>query len=471
LIGECDMREQTQGERIRKLHSLLELGQLIGRDLKLDEMLVQIARKACEVMGTDRCTLFLHDPQTDELWSKVALGIEGEAIRIPSGEGIAGHSFRTGETINLADAYADPRFKKEVDRQTGYRTRSLFCAPIHNRDGKRLGVIQLLNKKEGVFTGEDETFLHIFANHASIFIEIAQLQQARIEALEESRRELERLNRVKSKALDHLSHELKTPLSVIRGNINLLKKRAAADPQTGRTSSLFETLERNLNRILAIQEETDNIVRSYQRLEQVVSPDDGGRKDSARAEPIALLPFAGQVLEKVRERSAHRQLRFQVGVEEGHRVFLDPAILEDVLVGLLKNAVENTPDEGTIRILSERKNGRILLKVQDFGIGITEENQKAIFDGLFHTQETDLYTSKKPFDFNAGGKGLDLLKTKVYGKKLGFDLSVESRRCAHLPTDRDLCPGRISACPRCKGPEDCLSSGGSTFCVSFAAGV
>jgi signal transduction histidine kinase len=463
------MQEQAQNDKIRKLHSLLELGQLIGRDLKLDEMLVQIARKACEVMETDRCSLFLHDPKTDELWSKVALGMEGQEIRIPSGSGVAGHCFRTGETINLADAYDDPRFKKEVDVQTGYRTLSLFCAPIHNRDGKRLGVIQLLNKKEGVFAGEDETFLRIFANHASIFIEIAQLQQARIEALEQSRRELERLNKVKSKALDHLSHELKTPLSVIRGNINLLKKKMPAEAPSGRAVPLFDTLERNLNRILAIQEETDNIIRSYQELEKGLSTDDRDRMDIARAEPIPLLPIALQVLEKVKERSAHREIRFLQEVGEGHRVSLDPGILENVLVGLLKNAVENTPDEGMIKILSEHKDDRINLEVQDFGIGITEENQKSIFDGLFHTQETDLYTSRKPYDFNAGGKGLDLLKMKVYGQGFGFGLTVASRRCAHLPTDRDVCPGRISACPHCQGPADCLSSGGSTFCISFPA--
>lgn len=469
LIGERDMQDQARKDRIRKLHSLLELGHLIGLDLKLDEMLVQIAKKACEVMESDRCTLFLHDPKTGELWSKVALGMRGQVIRIPCGTGVAGHCFQTGETINLADAYADSRFKKEVDKNTGYRTRSLFCAPIHNRDGKRLGVIQLLNKKDGVFSTEDEGFLEIFANHASIFIEIAQLQQARIEALEQSRKELERLSRVKSKALDHLSHELKTPLSVIRGNINLLKKKLPAEPSSARAVPLFETLERNLNRILAIQEETDNIIRSYRELEGGVSPDDGDRRDSARAEPIPLLPFAEQILEKVKERAAHRVIRFQLEVAGDHQVTMDPGILENILVGLLKNAVENTPDEGTIRILSEQKDDRILLKVRDFGIGITEENQKSIFDGLFHTQETDLYTSRKPYDFNAGGKGLDLLKMKVYGRGFGFDLSVESRRCVHLPTDRNVCPGRISACPHCQRPEDCLSYGESTFCVSFPA--
>lgn len=469
LMSERDMQEQARKDRIRKLHSLLELGHLIGLELKLDEMLVQIAKKACEVMESDRCTLFLYDPRTDELWSKVALGMGEQVIRIPCSTGAAGHCFQTGETINLADAYADSRFNKEVDRSTGYLTRNLFCAPIHNRDGKRLGVIQLLNKKDGVFSTDDEGFLAIFANHASMFIEIAQLQEARLEALEQSRKELERLNRVKSKALDHLSHELKTPLSVIRGNINLLKRKQPAELSSARAGPLFETLERNLNRILAIQEETDSIIRSYRGLEGGLSPDDGGRTDSARAEPIPLRSFTEQVLEKVKERAAHRLIRFQLQVAGDHQVTMDPGVLDSILVGLLKNAVENTPDEGTILILSEEKDHRILLKVRDFGIGITEENQQSIFDGLFHTQETDLYTSRKPYDFNAGGKGLDLLKMKVYGRNFGFDLSMESRRCVHLPTDRDVCPGRISACHHCQRPEDCLSSGESTFCLSLPA--
>src|SRR4030067_340188 len=124
---------------IRQVHSLLELGQLIGLDLKLDEMLMQIARKACEVMGSDRCSLFLHDPATGELWSKVALGMGGQGIRIPCGAGIAGHCFRAGEAINVAAAAADARVHKEGDERTGYRTRSLFCAPGHNRNGTQLG--------------------------------------------------------------------------------------------------------------------------------------------------------------------------------------------------------------------------------------------------------------------------------------------------------------------------------------------
>jgi signal transduction histidine kinase len=146
---------------------------------------------------------------------------------------------------------------------------------------------------------------------------------------------------------------------------------------------------------------------------------------------------------------------------------VNPNILEETLVGLLKNAIENTPDEGMIRIVLEQKARRMQIKVQDFGIGITEENQGHLFSGLFHTLDTELYASKKPYDFGAGGKGLDLLKMKVYSKRFGFSLSVVSQRCLHLPKESDLCPGRISLCKYCKNPEDCLSSGGSTFCLSF----
>ncbi len=462
-------QDQALNETVRKLHSLLELGQLIGLDLKLNEMLLQIAQKASEVMDADRCSLFLHDPNTDELWSTVALGMGEQVIRMPSGVGIAGHCFQSGEIINLKDAYTDPRFNKEVDAQTGYRTRSLLCVPLYNRAGLQSGVIQLLNKKEGFFAKEDETFLKTFGNHASVFIEIAQLQKARIDALEQSRKELERLNKAKSKALDHLSHELRTPLAVIKGNIWVLRRKVktqtSSPPIVG--DEFFGTLEKHLNRLLDIHQETDKIIRSYQELEGSLPLGPMNGQASFPFEPILLSSFAERILEKVRQRSTHRDIHFHLEGGKELSVLMDPEILDDVLEGLLRNAIENTPDEGMIRVLLEQKDGRLFLKVQDFGIGITEENQRYLFDGLFHTQETELYTSKRPYDFNAGGKGLDLLRMKVYGQRFGFDVSAESRRCIYLPSDRDLCPGRISECFHCQTPEDCFTSGGSTFLISF----
>ncbi len=491
-------QEQARTTHARKLHSLLELGQLIGLDLQLNDMVLQISKKACEVMEADRCSIFLYDPHTDELWSTIALGMSGEVIRIPSGVGLAGHCFQTGEAINLEDAYTDKRFNKEVDSHTGYHTRSVLCMPIYNRAGSRLGIIQLLNKKDGIFIAEDEVFLQTFGNNASVFIEMAQLQKARIDALEQSRKELEQLNRVKSKALNHLSHELRTPLSVIQGNLRLLKRKLQIQTSSEEGEKFFEILKKHLNRLFEIQIDTDKIIQSNQELEggflsheldriwgameniSDIPPDirahwkaiknwmtEDLSEKSASLETISLFSFSEKIWEKAKQRSSHRNLHFYMEGMKDLRVAIEPRILEDILEGLLKNAVENTPDEGVIRILLEKKEQRSLLKVQDFGIGITEENQRYIFDGLFHTQETELYTSKKPYDFGAGGKGLDLLRMKVYGHRFGFDLTMESKRCVYLPTDRDLCPGKISACPHCKKPEDCFTSGGSTFSISF----
>jgi signal transduction histidine kinase len=182
---------------------------------------------------------------------------------------------------------------------------------------------------------------------------------------------------------------------------------------------------------------------------------------------VHLFPFVQQTLEKAKKNASHREVRIFVEGEKDLHLSTDQGILREVLHGLLKNAIENTPDGGRIGILLEQRDREVLLRVRDSGVGITAENQRHIFEGLFPTQETELYSSKRPYDFNAGGKGLDLFRMKVYCQRFGFDLSVESQRCPHLPTDGDLCSGRISTCRHCEGPKDCSASGGSTFCVSF----
>jgi PAS domain S-box-containing protein len=318
------------------------------------------------------------------------------------------------------------------------------------------------------------------------------------EALVKSHQELERLNRAKTKAVDHISHELRTPVAVIQGNIRLLKRKLKRLPIEANFQNTMETLERNLDRLSRISNETDeifrisqeletgglldNLDRLWQRIEDLSDmPMDvrshlGGLKAwlnqylSGGAESfqsINLFPFVLDILERVKQRSSHRNIRFQVEGKNDLFVFIDPLVLQNVVEGLLRNAVENTPDGGTIRLTVEQKLGKIILHVRDYGVGITEENQAYIFDGLFHTKETELYASKKPYDFGAGGKGLDLLRIKVYGQRFGFDLSMTSKRCVYIPMDQDQCPGDISKCPHVENPEGCAASGGTTFTVAF----
>jgi signal transduction histidine kinase len=230
---------------------------------------------------------------------------------------------------------------------------------------------------------------------------------------------------------------------------------------------IFDSLEENLKRLSDIHTEADRIIRSYPAMEKSPRLDAIDIAPSAGVERIFLYSFAQKVLGRMKEEARHREI--QITLEGAKDLTLDthPKVLEEIFIGLLKNAIENTPDEGLIRIVLEQKDQGIQLKFVDFGIGITKENQRRLFDGLFHTQDTKFYRSKKPYDFGAGGKGLDLLLMKVYSQQFGFELSSTSVRCLYLPSDRDLCPGRISECPHCKVPEDCFNSGGSTFFLTF----
>jgi GAF domain-containing protein len=129
-----------------------------------DRLLFQIIETISGLLSADRSTLFLLDRDRGELWSRVAQGDGITEIRVPLGAGIAGHVAATGETVNLQEAYDDPRFNREVDRRTGYRTRSLLCMPIRDRDGEIAGAVQALNKRGGTFDDEDEDLLSALAS-------------------------------------------------------------------------------------------------------------------------------------------------------------------------------------------------------------------------------------------------------------------------------------------------------------------
>jgi adenylate cyclase len=154
---------------------LLEITSAISSELQLHPLLIKIMETTTDILGADRSTLFLYDGKTNELWSQVAQGLEIREIRFPSHLGIAGSVFTKGETINIPDAYSDPRFNQEVDKKTGYTTKSILCMPVKNKEGKTLGVVQVLNKKTGPFTRTDENRLRAFSAQASIAIENAKL--------------------------------------------------------------------------------------------------------------------------------------------------------------------------------------------------------------------------------------------------------------------------------------------------------
>jgi PAS domain S-box-containing protein len=319
------------------------------------------------------------------------------------------------------------------------------------------------------------------------------------EVLVESRNELERLNRAKGKAVNHISHELKTPLALSRASVKILRRKLSGNEPPGDLTRMLDMLERNLDRLLEISSETDEIFRASQDLEASGLRNDIDRLEQrmenlsevseemkvhtrairqwidrhmpgshGRFKIIELLPFVETTVEKARYFARRRHVRIELeGGEVRLNISMNPEILREILEALLKNAVENTPDGGQILVRIEKRGDMAWVDVIDAGVGISEENQPYVFDGLFHATETDLYSSGRVYDFGAGGKGLDLLKLRVYAKRFGFQLTMSSTRCPHIPTDRDICQGNIARCPHIESAEECALSGGSTFSVAF----
>jgi len=162
-------------KRMQTSEILLNVMRAVSSELEIDQLLLKIVSKTSEVMNADRCTLFLLDRQTGGLWSKVAQGDNMKEIRVPRGMGIAGHVAVTGETVNIRDAYQDSRFNPEVDRRTGYHTRTILCMPLRDERREIIGVMQVLNKNHGVFTEEDEHLLDALGSQTGIALENSRL--------------------------------------------------------------------------------------------------------------------------------------------------------------------------------------------------------------------------------------------------------------------------------------------------------
>lgn len=165
--------EKLRHENAR-LHSLLKVTQSLASVLDLDVLLFKIMDVVRAALRADRCTVFILDTDTNELWSKVATGVQNE-IRFPSDKGIAGHVATAGEVLNIPDAYADPRFNPEIDKKTGYRTKNILTMPMKNNLNEIMGVFQVLNKFEGPFQSEDEELLQAISSIAAASIETALL--------------------------------------------------------------------------------------------------------------------------------------------------------------------------------------------------------------------------------------------------------------------------------------------------------
>src|SRR5687767_3558849 len=177
---------------------VLDVSRMLAVTADLDALLRRIAEAVTALLNCERASIFLHDAERGELWTKVALG--RQEIRMPAGQGIVGHVFNSGRALHVPRPYDDPRFNREPDRRTGFVTRNVLAVPMVDINQTPVGVIQAINKlpagsasdgvAAGAFGDSDLAMLQLLADQAGVAVQRHRLQQAAMESLS-LRREME----------------------------------------------------------------------------------------------------------------------------------------------------------------------------------------------------------------------------------------------------------------------------------------
>ncbi len=488
----------TEKQVARNNEAMLRISMALPQYPDLEALLDYISREIKLLLNTQGALVILLDEEKDEFffpgaaYDDDATKQKVKEIRLPVDSMVSGKVVKTGQAILDNDAAKDSALYHQRDREFGYSFDNYVIVPVSSSD-RIIGVLAAFNKREGLFETPDMEVLEMIAGTVGLSIENARFS----EDLKKSHRELASLDRAKSKAINHLSHELKTPMAIFSGTLNILEKKLNQLPQKTWQRSIKRAY-RNIERVKHLQDEINDIIQEKgletqktmsflvdqcrDLLEGTIEQEssDISILDSISKRIDTIFQVKNNTPENidlqklVRERLAAISMEFDrrnlTIVQESEPVPLilmplDP--VRKVVDGLLKNAIENTPDHGKILVRVSPQNSGVILVVKDYGVGILKSHQNKIFQGFFTTQQTADYSTKSSFDFNAGGRGADLLRMTIFSERYGFNIRVKSDRCLFIPGKDDACPGDIDDCTFCKEHDDCYKSGGSQFEVEF----
>jgi signal transduction histidine kinase len=400
------------GDRAR-LTSLLDIIKAMSAERDFDRLLQLIMEETARVLDADRSTLFLLNRERGELWSKVALGLRQQEIRFRSHLGIAGHVATAGTPLNIPDAYEDPRFNQEVDRRTGYRTKSILCMPVRDKAGTIVGVFQVLNKRAGIFTPDDEEMLGALTSQAAIALENARLY----EDLRTAYDELKQLEALKGNFLANISHELRTPLAPIVGYVDMLLSERPG-PLTERQRGHLQVVEQAVQRLHGLIED----LLAFVQMEQ------GDLTLETR--PFALGLLLDEQVHTLLPRATEKGLTVETALPPDlPDVLVDPMQIGRAVKLLLENAIKFTPPGGRIVLAAKAhgrpddappgwRNGYVEVNLSDTGTGIPADKIHRIFDKFYQVDGS----STRSY----GGTGLGLALVRQIMDGHGTRVEVES---------------------------------------------
>jgi signal transduction histidine kinase len=411
---------------------------------------------------SERVALFLLSPCGENLSAAGSIGSNMPVGTVPFA--VAGTPFEEVITSKQPRRFAltDVHGLPCPIADTGVVGRQCLCVPLVEAHNRVIGVATL---DQPAATVLDATTMQCLLILQSVFA--VSLENTRMwDELQQAHDEMQALYHAKSKMIDHLSHELKTPLAILSASAKLLQKPSVVQNDT-RRPAILERMHRHIARLLELEAEAqdiaerrlysekfvlDTMLRQCRDLLNTLLDDHAAAADLhtalARRIDDLYLPvvddeerhlflhrWVPEVLARLAPLHRHRHIRLELELEEAPAVRMPESPLYKAFSGLVRNAIEYTPDGGTIRIELHWRDGGLYLRVRDFGIGIDEAFQRLLFHGFMHAGETQDYTSGRPYDFQAGGKGLDLLRTVFFPSAMAFAcwLRASTVEAAYFP--------------------------------------
>ena len=388
--------------------TLIDVGTALCRTLHLRELLAAMMQSVRAALDAEACSVMLIDEPSRTLRWEVALG-EGagklQTLSVPIGQGISGRVADTGVAIRIEDAYNDPRWDgQRYDAATGFRTRSILCVPIQTH-GRVIGVVQVLNRRTGPFSADDQQLLEALASMGAVAIENARLYENLEEKVQERTAALTRtlaelretqtqlVQSEKMAALGNLvagvAHEINTPLGAVSSNTDLVARALAKAKDALADAAQSEKARSFLDKAAGMADISREACR---RIGDIVrSLRNFARLDEAEFKPADLHEGLESTLTLVAHLTKNR-ITVQREYGQTPQVSCHANQLNQVFLNMLVNAAQAIEGQGTITIRTRctpahgADAGSVIVEIADTGQGIAPEHVKKIFDPGFTTK-------------------------------------------------------------------------------------
>lgn len=495
------LRDMTIEKRMAKSNQVMfRISKALYQYQELGDLIALINKEIQKLVSVEGAFILLADESENQLYFFSAQYRNPESekkfkkIRFPDVQGVSGRVYKTGQPLLISDAANCSFFLRRVDNETDLTTKNILSVPIKLKD-RTIGVVSVVNKILGEFDTTDIELLSTVASIIALPIENTRIH----EELRKSYEELKILNQAKDKVINHLAHELKTPVAVLSAAMKLLKKKLTVlGIENNLIEKIFTRGQRNLNRILDIQYEVEDLLKNknfktYHILNNLLNAckdeltllieSETENKDiinkvhdtietlfgpkKIHFQSLLFDEYLTKQIKKLHPEFQHRNCLLNTHIDKNIPVYMPPEILDIITKGIIRNAIEYTPDGSKIDIILKTTKDYPKLIITDYGIGFTREKLHLIFKNYFIPPNSIDYATKNPYDFNAGGRGFDLLRIKIFSEQYHFKLWINSNRCGIIPNDSDICPGDIHLCQACTTPDDCFKSGGTSIHIQF----